>query len=174
MRAFLESTIPIADITALILAYLIVVVLLLALNLFTSWNWIVKLSMNLVVVFFFLVTYHSWPKVLGWPTERDLPQKFYLHAINVDEPHRIYLWGTDIGHGLGRTVPRSYGVPYSAKLHDNVDKANRKLRKGLPVIGQVSTVPGGTADLSSFEQTQVHNLSITFIDAPQALIPGKN
>ncbi len=174
MREFLESTIPVADITALTIAYIILAALLLALNLFTTWTWILKLAVNVIVVIFVLITYHSWPKILGWPTERDLPMRFYLHAINVDEPHRIYLWGTDISRGLGRTVPRSYGLPYSAQLHDGVDKANRKLRKGLPVIGQVSTTPDSTGDLSTFEQTQVRNLSITFIDAPQALIPGKN
>ncbi|OED38112.1 hypothetical protein AB833_20710 [Chromatiales bacterium (ex Bugula neritina AB1)] len=174
MTDLLESTIPMADITALTVAYLVVVVLLLALNLFTPWNWVVKLGMNIFVMVFFLITYHSWPKILGWPTERDLPEKFYLHAINVDEPHRIYLWAADISTGLGRTTPRSFALPYSAKLHDSVDKANRKLKKGLPMIGLVNSAPGSTSDLSRFEQTQVHNLSITFIDAPQALIPGKN
>ncbi len=174
MTEALQSAIPTANITALTVAYLLLVVLLLALNLSTPWNWVIKLAMNLLVVFFFLVTYHSWPKILGWPTERDLPSTFYLHAVAIDEPGHIYLWGADISQGLGRTVPRSYAVPYSAKLHDRVDKATRKLRKGLPVIGQVSTTAGTRADPSSLEQTPTDQLSITFMDAPQALIPGKN
>ncbi len=128
--------------------------------------------MNVIVVAFFWVTYNSWPGILGWPTERDLPKQFYLHAVNIDEPSHIYLWGTDLEHGLGRTTPRSYGLPYSTKLHNKVNKASRKLRKGLPVIGQVGAVAASTDQLSTLDQAQ--STDIVFVDAPQSLIPGKN
>lgn len=169
-----QSLVPQLDVNALIVAYVIVAVLLLSLNLYSSWNWFVKSMMNLVVVAFLVITYHSWPGILGWPTDRDLPSQFYLHAVNVDEPRRIYLWGTDLDRGLGTTVPRAYSLRYSAKLHDTVDKASRKLRKGLPVIGQVVTKAPTQADNASLEQVQANDADIEFIDAPQALIPGKN
>lgn len=133
-----------------------------------------KSTANIVVVGFFWVVYSSWPGVQGWPAERDLPDQFYLHAVNVAEPDRIYLWGTEFQHGLGKTIPRAYSLPYSAALHDKVDKASRKLRKGLPVIGQISNTSGTKADLTSLEQTNVTDQSIVFVDAPQSLIPGKN
>ena len=174
MENFTDSILPTLDSTGLIVAYVILGGLLLSLNLFSSWNWFVKSVMNLLVVGFFVVTYHSWPGILGWPTERDLPNQFYLHAVNIDEPHRIYLWGTDIELGLGRTVPRSYGLPYTPKLHDNVDKAVRKLRKGLPVIGQVKQSTGNVEIAENLEQASTADTDIVFIDAPQALIPGKN
>ena len=148
--------------------------LLLGLNLYSSWGWFVKIVCNIVVVGFFWVIYHSWPAVQGWPTDRDLPDQFYLHAVNVAEPESIYLWGTEFTHGLATTEPRAYRLPYSPALHDKVDKATRKLRKGLPVIGQISSVPGTHADLTTLEQTQVNDSNIIFIDAPQNLIPGKN
>lgn len=174
MFTSINNVIPTLDITGLIAAYVIIAALLLSLNLYSSWNWFVKTVLNVIVVGFFWVTYHSWPGILGWPTEHDLPKQFYLHAINIDEPNRIYLWGTDLERGLGRTVPRAYGLPYSTKLHDSVDKAGRKLRKGLPVIGQVVPKAGTAADLSTLDQVQTSDSDIVFIDAPQALIPGKN
>ncbi len=110
----------------------------------------------------------------GWPTERDLPEKFYLHAVNVAEPESIYLWGTEFSHGLEKTVPRAYRLPYTAALHDKVDKATRKLRKGLPVVGQISSVPTANTDISELDQSQITDSNIEFVDAPQNLVPGKN
>ena len=72
---------------------------------------------------------------------------------------------------MRHTVPRAYGLPYSAKLHDKVNKAGRKLRKGLPVIGQLApTEPPGVVN---GEQANVVGNDLVFVDAPQALIPGK-
>jgi hypothetical protein len=158
----------------LIIAYVALATLLLGFNLYSYWNWFVKSVANMVVVFFFWVVYSSWPGVLGWPTERDLPEQFYLHAVNVAEPDRIYLWGTEFSNGLAQTVPRAYSLPYTPAMHDKVDKASRKLRKGLPVIGQTSMVSVTSTDLTTLEQTQVSDHQIVFVDAPQGLIPGKN
>ncbi len=130
-----------------------------------------KAATTTLVVGFFVITYHSYSAILGWPTTREVPNQFYLHAVQVVEPERIYLWGTDLDRGMGRTVPRAYGLPYSAKLHDKVNKAGRKLRKGLPVIGQVAQAesPGAVTG----EQVNVIGDDLVFVDAPQALIPGK-
>jgi len=174
MQELTNSLLPALDTTGLIVAYVLVAAMLLGLNLHSNWHWLIKTSVNVVVALFLWVTYQSWPGILGWPTERDLPSQFYLHAINVDEPNRIYLWGADIDSGLGRTVPRSYSLPYSAKLHDSVDKAGRKLRKGLPVIGQVVNAAVARDQVSSLEQVHAVDTDIVFIDAPQGLIPSKN
>lgn len=147
--------------------------ILLAMNLYANWHWVIKVLTNAIVVALLFVTYHSYPGILGWPTDRTLPKQFYLHAVNVDEPTTIYLWGTDLDRGLGRTVPRSYALAYTAKLHDQVNKASRKLRKGLPVIGQAAVKTGTPSAVSEGEQTDVADSDIVFVDAPQALIPGK-
>ena len=147
---------------------------LLGLNLYSSWSWIVKGAVNLAVVALCWVTYQSWPALLGWPTERDVPALFYLHGVLVEEPDRIYLWGSDLEPGLGRTVPRAFSLDYTPELHDRVDKATRKLRKGLPVIGQVNPAAAVAADADTLEQVRANDTDITFIDAPQSLVPGKN
>ena len=174
MQNLSNSLLPTLDTTGLIVAYVIIAALLLGLNLHSNWNWLIKSTVNIIVVVFLWVTYQSWPGILGWPTERDLPEKFYLHAINIDEPDRIYLWGADIDSGLNRTVPRSYSLPYTKQLHDRVDKAGRKLRKGLPVIGQVVNLVSPSSELSTLEQVQTRDIDVEFIDAPQGLVPDKN
>ena len=65
-------------------------------------------------------------------------------------------------------------MPYSAKLHDAADKAGRKLRKGLPMIGQVSQNVGANTEVSNLEQTQAADSDVIFVDAPQSLVPSKN
>ncbi len=133
-----------------------------------------KTLCNVVVVGYFWAVYSSWPGIQGWPTERDLPDQFFLHAVNIDEPNNIYLWGTEFTQGLGQTEPRAYRLPYSPALHDKVDKATRKLRKGLPVIGQVANTAGAIEELGNLEQVQIRDANINFIDAPHSLVPGKN
>lgn len=169
-----RNPIPQLDTTALIIAYIALAMLLLGFNLYSSWNWIVKSISNVVMVLFFAVVYHSWPALLGWPTERDLPPQFYLHAVNIAEPDRIYLWGTEFRYGMAQTQPRAYSLPYTAALHDKVDKASRKLKKGLPVIGQITSGMSTSTETSSLEQIRSNDQQVEFVDAPQGLIPGKN
>ena len=168
-----EKNIPILETNSLIAAYVIVAVLLVSLNLYSNWHWVVKLVTTTLTVIFFVITYHSYSAILGWPTSREVPEQFYLHAVQVVEPERIYLWGTDLDRGMGRTVPRAYGLPYTAKLHDKVNKASRKLRKGLPVIGQVATADAISTETANGEQVNVAGDDLVFVDAPQALVPGK-
>lgn len=164
---------PILESNLLVVAYVIVGLLLLSLNLYSRWHWAIKAIVSTLVVGFFVVTYHSYSAILGWPTEREIPHQFYLHAVQVVEPEKIYLWGTDLDRGMGRTVPRSYGLPYTPKLHDKVNKAGRKLRKGLPVIGQIEVTGAVARDSINSEQVNVAGDDLVFIDAPQALVPGK-
>lgn len=162
---------PLLETNALIAAYVIVAVLLISLNLYSNWHWLVKATTTTFVIGFFVVTFHSYSAILGWPTTREVPSQFYLHAVQVVEPTHIYLWGTDLDRGMGNTTPRAYGLPYSAKLHDKANKAGRKLRKGLPVIGQVSQT-GAPRSLSN-EQINLIGDDLVFVDAPQALVPSK-
>ena len=164
---------PPLDVAALTLAYVALAAATVGLALYASWHWAVKAGATLALALLGWVTWSSWPDLLGWPTEHDVPGTFYLHAAIVDEPRFIYLWGSDLGGGLGRTVPRSFAVPYDKTLHDRVGKATRKLRKGLPVIGQVNLASVAPDPAASLERVRVAS-DIEFVDAPQALVPGKD
>jgi len=124
----------------------LIAVLLLSLNFYSHWHWLVKFVATTLAIGFFVVTYHSYSAILGWP--------------NLDR-------------GMGNTVPRAYGLAYTPKLHDKVNKASRKLRKGLPVIGQVAKTAAVTRDTVSGEEINVAGDDLVFVDAPQALVPGK-
>ncbi len=167
------TTLPTLDVAALVVAYVALAALLTGLNLHSAWHWIVKAGATVALAALCWVTWASWPALLGWPAERDVPRTFYLHAANIDEPRFIYLWGSDLEGGLGRTVPRSFAVPYDKVLHDRVTKATRKLRKGLPVVGQVKLTEVSADRAVSLERVNAVS-DITFVDAPQALVPDKN
>ena len=165
---------PSFEFGAIVASYVIIAVLLLGLNLYSNWSWSVKILTNLVVAAFFWVNYHSITELFGWPTKHDIPEKFYLHAAAIDEPNTIYLWGTDLNRGLGITRPRAFEIPYDKDLHQRVDKATRKIRKGLSVIGETDAAAALSQDTARSEEvTQIKNTDIHFIDAPEALIPGK-
>jgi len=164
---------PTLEFAGLMTAYVVIAVLLLSLNLFSRWSWWVKVITDIIVVAFFWISYESFPQLMGWPTKQGLPNQFYLHAINIDEPSRIFLWGTDLDRGLGRTAPRAYELPYNKKLHEQLDIASRKLRRGLPVIGEISASDGISEDGEAVIQKKANEMDVRFIDAPQSLMPRK-
>lgn len=164
---------PTLEFTGLVAAYVVIAVLLLSLNLYSRWSWWAKIATNLLVAGFFWITYSSYQEMLGWPTKHSLPKRFYLHAANIDEPNRVYLWGTDLDRGFANAKPRSYELTYTKTLHERVDKATRKLRKGLPVIGEVSATGVSRQDAGAVE-IKTNQSDVQFVDAPDALVPGKN
>ena len=166
---------PTLEFSGIMTAYVVIALLLLSLNVYSRWSWWIKVLTNLVVVSFFWITYTSFPQLLGWPTQQGLPKQFVLHAVNIDEPQRIFIWGTDLDRGLGRTVPRAYELAYNKTLHERVDIAARKLRKGIPVIGEISEgAMSAVARGEEIVQSKVNEVDIVFLDAPQSLVPQKN
>jgi amino acid transporter len=167
--------------SGLVAAYVLVALLLLILNLYTRWAWQLKAALIALVSAFFLVTYFSLPPLLGWPTDADLPKRFNLVAIFVQEPDKtsgapgeIYLWATDMVAGSGATEPRAYRVPFSSELHARIVEAGNKMRKGMPQIGEIREEPpasgGRPTDESHGGQKSV---AIEFFDLPDPLFPDK-
>lgn len=75
------------------------------------------------------------PDPAGWPTTARTPAHAALVSAVVDEPDpstgdpgRIYLW---LDPGSGR--PRAYSLPYSRRLHEQVQQALARVKKGEPV-----------------------------------------
>ena len=62
-------------ITGLVTAYVLLALLLLSVNLYSSWSWKIKFGSILLVTFFYAVTYLSLPPLLGWPTGDDPPAR---------------------------------------------------------------------------------------------------
>jgi len=164
----------------LLAAYVVLALLLLGLNLYSSWRWSIKVGMIVLVSAFYVVSYLSIPPLLGWPTDERLPQQFNLVATYVQEPDKlngtpgdIYLWVTDMRSPPGEARPRAYRLPFTPELHAKVVEAGKKLRKDLPQLGEVEeeTGPGATPlDASRMGQ---ESTNIEFYDLPDPLFPEK-
>ncbi len=165
----------------LIAAYVLLGVLLVSLNLYSRWAWPVKIFGIVLVAVFYGVTYRSIPPLLGWPTQQNLPERFNLLALYVQEPDKatgdegaIYMWVTDLGRGFSNVRPRAYEVPFSAELQQKAVEAGSKLKKGLPQLGETKEAelgPNGQPR-DTTEQGQA-SVSIDFYDLPDPLFPEK-
>ena len=184
--------------SGLVAAYVIVALLLLVLNLNSRWSWTVKAAAIVVVSALYVVTYYSIPPLLGWPTSQQLPKRFNLIAVYVQEPDKatgkvgeILLWASDMAEGPRGAEPRAYRVPFSAELHQKVEEAGNKIRKGLPQLGELREEKVGAnatrASSASGEQKKVDSpgrsaesvaggqssANIEFFDLPDPLFPEK-
>ncbi len=165
----------------LIAAYVLIALLLLGVNFYTSFSWRIKAMLVVGVSAFYIVTYYSLPPLMGWPTNTELPKRFNLVAIYVEEPDKvtgdpgeIYLWLTDLVKGPGRNMPRAYRVPFSGDLHAKVVAAGTKMRKGLPQLGElVDEKLGPHARPTDASRGGQKTVNIEFFDLPDPLFPEK-
>jgi hypothetical protein len=103
----------------------------------------------------------SLENLAGWPTDQQLPEKFTVHWIVVEEPNKktgeegfIYIWATNTGvyykedgrddwrtlllslQNYDPTKPRAYKLSYSMDLHEQSQRAMDKIRAGGKVGGE--------------------------------------
>lgn len=157
----------------LIIGFIGLAVLLMSLHLYSNWPASVKAMATAAGAMLCAVTYASYPGLLGWPAqEKVLPSRLYLFAIQIEEPHSIYLWGRDLDAGTGNTRPRSYEIPYTVKTHEAGERAGSKLKRGLPIIVERRENQGPRINANEATQIERGEL-IDFIEAPEGLVPSK-
>ncbi len=169
------------SIAGLLIAFVLLSILLLSLNLYSSWSWPVKTGAIVLVSLFYLVSYFSFPPLLGWPTkENSIPERFRLIAAYIQEPDKIagtdgaiYLWISDMTSGGNLKIPRAYELPFSSDLHKRVVKAKAKLNKKLPQLGEVSEDDNLTTEVKDNTQGGQASVNIEFFDMPDPLFPEK-
>ncbi len=134
---------------ALIAAMIFIVVLLLGLLVWSKWHWSIKASATVMAGLFFVLTYFSIIEMQGWPTDAQIPEKFYLVSFYVDPPNKvinkegfIVIWTLEFKEKIGRK-PRAYMVDYSLKLHKKLNKMRKGLQGGKPMIGERETKKKG-------------------------------
>lgn len=168
-------------ITGLTAAYVLVALLLLSINLYSNWSWKVKAGSILVTTLLYVVTYLSFPPLLGWPTGEQPPLRFRLVAADVVQPDKVtgargmvYLWLKDMDDLSGRSRPRSYQLPYSAGLHEMVLKAKSKMEKGMPQLGEFKEpLDPNIREVDRLTRFGQRSAEIEFFDIPNPLIPDK-
>lgn len=186
----------------LVVAYIVVAVLLLSLNLTSLWRWWVKAAAIVVTIAFFAVSYSSLQAMMGWPTFQKPPARFSLVWTMVSEPDKktrnpgaIYLWADALdANNVPAGRPRSYQLPYSDALARRVAAAQEKREHGQDVMGTVSVSkpPPDAKPLSDIKMGQIqddkkgdHNAAadtvpfmddgtrLGFEDLPPVLLPNK-
>ena len=159
-----------AAVVGLVASYAILAVLLLSLNLRSAWHWAIKAIAISLTGAFFVVAFLAIEALLGWPTEARPPAHFQLHAALVLEPSRgarsgaIYLWlspRTDDGEITG--PPRAHALPYSRELHEQTERAQRRLQDGQPIEGTAK--PGN--------QSGNHSVQVQLFEGPRPILPSK-
>ena len=170
----------ILGITGLVAAYVLIALLLLSINLYSNWGWKVKAGSIIVTALLYVVTYLSFPPLLGWPTGEQPPERFRLIGADIVQPDKatgaegmIYLWLKDLDDLSGRTQPRSYKLAYSADLHEIVIAAKSKLNKGMQQLGEFKEPPDSNVQDVDARRGGQKSVEIEFYDLPDPLFPDK-
>jgi hypothetical protein len=173
----------ILGISQLITAYVVLAAVLAGLNIFSSLSWLAKAALLVATSAAYLVLYFSYAPLLGWPSGDDLPKRFGLIALYVQEPDRItgakgnvFFWVTD--KTTQNIVPRAYLLDYEPELHARAKEARAKLQKNVPQIGEATS--GDEADLRKMgkpgeerQGAKSHKFTVKFFDAAPDAPPSK-
>ena len=127
----------------LILSYLLVASLLLLFCFFTPFSRKVKLTGIFVVAAFYFASWNSYINILGWPSTEDLPDKFRISWVVIQEPSKgdrkeggLYLWIRKLNEvNIPYGVPRSYKLNWNEENHKVAQAALHKLKEGEQLNG---------------------------------------
>ncbi|MEZ5444720.1 MAG: hypothetical protein R3F45_02910 [Gammaproteobacteria bacterium] len=170
-------------IAQLITAYVVLAAVLAGLNIFSTLSWLMKAVLLVATSAAYLVLYFSFPPMLGWPSSDDLPKRFGLIALYVQEPDRItgakgnvFFWVTD--KTSNSIVPRAYLLDYEPELHARAKEARAKLQKNVPQVGEATS--GDEMDLTRMgkpgeerQGAKTHKYTVKFFDAAPDAPPSK-
>ena len=165
----------------LVTAYVVLALLLLFACLYATWGWTAKSILIVLVSTFYLVTYFSFPPLMGWPTDSPLPERFNVVALYVQEPDKknstegtVFLWITDLDIDPRISTPRAHKLPFTESLHAKVVEASNKLKKGLPQLGEIIEEEAGPAAVpEDGREGGQKSIAIEFFDLPDPLFPEK-
>ena len=168
-------------ISGLVTAYVLVALLLLSINLYSNWSWQVKAGTVIITSLFYVVTYFSFPPLLGWATEQEPPEKFRILAVHVNQPNKItgsegavYLWTAGIENLATDIEPRAYKFDYSNELHERILQVKSKLNKNILQLGEFEDPEDMSLEnLEQKTRTSQVSTKLRFYDLPDPLIPDK-
>ncbi len=166
-------------ITGIIAAYILLGLLLLSINLYSKWSWPVKAATIVITSAFYVVSYFSFPPLLGWPTSQNPPPQFRLIAAHVSQPNKelgqegsVYLWLTEIKNMTDSPEPRAYELEYSNELHERIVNVKAKLDKDIAQMGEFKE-PDDVFNQVDEQRRGVKSVKIEFYDLPDPLFPDK-
>tara|TARA_B100000965_G_scaffold335908_1_gene301955 strand:- start:402 stop:1016 length:615 start_codon:yes stop_codon:yes gene_type:complete len=200
---FSPLTIPIltSDILIILLMFVFVTFLLLIIILRTKINWILKLFIIISSTVVYVFAYQGMMGFAGWPSEKQLPDRFQIHWTFVKEPDKftkaegaIFLWIEELDDSnVPQGIPRSYRLPYTPPLEDEISDVQENIEMGVLQAAEVKKLNKEELDLynqktrentltSQDRESQGYQLfdsyggvyQITFGELPEAELPDKS
>ena len=113
--------------------YVLVISIVLWIVSYTKGNIGIKILSILVLFVSTFTILSRLDNLTGYPSYGELPEKFRVHSILVDEPSNIFVWVSDRSNR--DEPPQSFRLEYSKEAHKNAQKINMMLRKGKFVHG---------------------------------------
>ena len=170
------------EIFFIIICYVFIGFLLILLNMRTTLHWILKSSLIVITLVFYIFTYKSFTNLIGWPSSTSLPDRFRLISAQIYEPSAllnsegiIYLWVTNMDDLAGLGIPRSFELPYNKELHERISKSLVNLKNGVPQMGENldENEKGIISSLIKKEKVTTISSKLKFFDMPNQLLPEK-
>ncbi len=128
---------------AMVSGFVVVALVLLGLGLYSKWSLRTKALGIVLVTGAYLLVYFSLPRMLGWPTDRQVPRRFNLHAVYIQEPDprtgeagSVFFWASDLAPGADQR-PRAFKMPFKASFKSVFQEAQGKLRQNIPQEGEI-------------------------------------
>ena len=133
-------------------------------------HWIVKAGIIGLTLHLCISIGLSLSAFAGWPSDENLPDKFIVHWMVVQEPEKttrapgfIYIWASDISEkrhtreagwkrffftlsSQEKEAPRAYVLPYSKQKHEDAEGVLTKIRDGKAVVGERGAGEGGPGE----------------------------
>lgn len=136
-------------------AFLVITSLILWFIIGSKGMWFIKATTIAVALYLCLSVSLSLKDMEGWASREEIPDKFQVHWIVVEEPDKkrnsdgaIYVWLTDLEpkdrsswpfisfYGNRENQPRAYILAYSKEIHKDSEDALTKIRQGKQVVGR--------------------------------------
>jgi hypothetical protein len=108
--------------------------------LFSKWPRWLKLLLLAGVTSLYFYADRALDDVWGWPAKRNLPERFVLLAVVIEEPNKtspgaLHVWVQPIEQGKPIREPRGHRLPYDKNLHALLDDGMKKVRQGVTQMG---------------------------------------
>lgn len=130
----------------LIVAYVAIAALLLSFYFYSTFSTTLKNVTILLVTLFYFFTWYSLEGILGWPSQQDMPDKFRILWIDIQEPQKkndhegeIYFWIKSLNSlELPDGKPRAYSIGWSEENAQKAEEALSRMEEGEILNGNIS------------------------------------
>jgi hypothetical protein len=128
---------------ALVTAYVVIGTGLLVLVLYANLGWRAKLALIIATSACYVLFYHAFAPLQGWPARLPTPKRFGIVAVYLQEPDEvtgaignIYFWVQDLTRGEMNRRPRAHRVEWTPEFRAVARETGQKLKQNIPQVGE--------------------------------------